>query len=58
MSRERPAMDAWHTAILEARQMTLMGRYAMPRDLRPTFKSLARWKFEKARHIRLGTWLV
>lgn len=46
-------MSDWHETMRHARQMTLMGRYAMPRDLRPTFKSLARYSFERARRIRL-----
>lgn len=46
----------WSEQMLRGRQNALMARYAMPRDLRPTFADLARWNFRYARYHRTG-WL-
>ncbi|WP_261934630.1 hypothetical protein [Sphingomonas bisphenolicum] len=42
----------WADAMFRGRQNATMARYAMPRDLRPTFALLARNSFATARFHR------
>lgn len=46
----------WAEAMLRGRHNTLMARYAMPRELRPTFAMLARGDFAAARFARTGVY--